>query len=123
MIRDIEDEFGGVHIVFSKEKGSDKVSIRGPKDDVSKAEKTLKEVAKHCEETTEEVSIATKSEYVKFLIGRDGANVKKLWEKYPTVRIVFPKDTDVESNILLLGKKEEVNLENIKLLFFCIFSG
>lgn len=46
---------------------------------------------------------------MKFLIGRDGANVKKLWEKYPTVRIVFPKDTDVESNILLLGKKEEVN--------------
>src|SRR4051812_37569204 len=108
LIRDIEDEFGGVHILFPKEKGSDKVTIRGPKDDVASAEKTLKEVSKHCEQTTEEVSIATRPEYVKFLIGRDGGNVKKLREKYPTVRIVFPLESDQDHQILLVGKKDEV---------------
>ncbi|KAI1727538.1 KH domain-containing protein [Ditylenchus destructor] len=108
LIRDIEDEFGGVHILFPKEKGSDKVAIRGPKEDVAKAETALKEVAKHCEQTTEEVSIATKPEFVRFLIGRDGANVKKLREKYPTVRIVFPLETDQDHQILLIGKKDEV---------------
>lgn len=110
LIRDIEDEFGGVHIIFPKEKGSDKVTIRGPKDDVERAEKTLKEVAKHCEETTDETSIATKPEYVKFLIGRDGGNVKKLREKYPSVRIVFPVEgVDQDHQILLIGKKDEVD--------------
>lgn len=109
LIRDIEDEFGGVHILFPKEKGSDKVTIRGPKDDVAKAESTLKEVAKHCEQTTEEVSITTKPEFVRFLIGREGANVKKLREKYPTVRIVFPAENDPDHQILLIGKKDEVD--------------
>uniref|UniRef100_A0A915E443 K Homology domain-containing protein n=1 Tax=Ditylenchus dipsaci TaxID=166011 RepID=A0A915E443_9BILA len=64
---------------------------------------------KHCEQTTEEVSIATKPEYVKFLIGRDGGNVKKLREKYPTVRIIFPLESDQEHQILLIGKKDEVD--------------
>jgi transcription antitermination factor NusA-like protein len=108
LIRDIEDEFGGVHILFPKEKTSDKVTIRGPKDDVARAEKALKEVAKHCEETTEEVAIPTKAEYIKFLIGREGANVKKLREKYPSVRIIFPSETDADLKIWVIGKKEEV---------------
>ena len=107
LIRDIEDEFGGVHILFPKEKNSDKVIIRGPKDDVASAEKALKDVAKHVEETTEEASIPTKPEYIKFLIGREGANVKKIREAYPSVRIIFP-EAGGEQKIFLLGKKDEV---------------
>lgn len=110
LIRDIEDEFGGVHILFPKDKGSDKdkVTIRGPKDDVNKAEIALKELVKHCEQTTDEVIIETKPEYIKFLIGRDGAKVKKLREKYGSVRIVFPTEPSHGSQIVLAGKKEEV---------------
>lgn len=109
LIRDIEDEHGGVHILFPKEKsGSDKVVIRGPKNDVAAAEKALKEVAKHCEETTEEASITTKPEYIRFLIGREGANIKKLREKYPNVRIMFPTEHDNDNKIWLLGKTDEV---------------
>lgn len=109
LIRDIEDEHGGVHILFPKEKsGSEKVVIRGPKDDVNAAEKALKEVAKHCEETTEEAFVTTKPEYVRFLIGREGSAVKKLREKYPNVRIMFPTEQDNDNKIWLVGKKDEV---------------
>ncbi len=72
-VRDIEDEFGGVHILFPKasdKANADKVIIRGPKEDVAKAKETLKEVAQHCEETTQEVVLETKPEFIKFLIGR-----------------------------------------------------
>lgn len=70
----------------------------------------MKEVATHCEATSEELLISTKPEYVKFLIGKDGINVRKLREKFPSVRIVFPTESDKEQthNILLFGKKEEV---------------
>lgn len=63
-----------MHILFPKlsDKANDKVVIRGPKEDVAKAQETLKEVAKHCEQTTEEVVLETKPEFVKFLIGRGG---------------------------------------------------
>uniref|UniRef100_A0A7E4VJH2 Vigilin 1 n=1 Tax=Panagrellus redivivus TaxID=6233 RepID=A0A7E4VJH2_PANRE len=110
LIRDIEDEFGGVHIIFPKttDKTSDKVTIRGPKDDVARAKKALVDVAKHAEETTEEAYIPTKPEYIKFLIGREGANVKKMREAYPSVRIIFPEAEPAEQRIFLIGKKEEV---------------
>lgn len=65
-------------------------------------------VVKHCEQTTDEVIIETKPEYIKFLIGRDGAKVKKLREKYGSVRIVFPTEPSHGSQIVLAGKKEEV---------------
>lgn len=110
LIRDIEDECGNVHIIFPKEKGSDTVTISGLKDSVIAAEKALKDVVKHCEATTEELLIPTKVEYIKFLIGKDGINVRKLREKYSTVRIIFPNETDQEKvqNILLIGNKNEV---------------
>jgi hypothetical protein len=108
LIRDIEDEFGGVHIVFPKEKTSSKVVIRGPKDDVARAEKALKELAKTCAETTEEASLPIKPEYIRFLIGREGANVKKMRESYPSVRIIFPENSTTDQKIVLMGKKEEV---------------
>jgi exosome complex RNA-binding protein Rrp4 len=107
LIRDIEDEFGGVHILFPKEKASSKVTIRGPKDDVTRAEKALKDLAKNCEETTEEASVPIKSEYIRFLIGREGANVKKMRESYPSVRIMFPEQNS-DQKIVIVGKKDEV---------------
>jgi hypothetical protein len=108
LIRDIEDEFGGIQIVFPKEKTSGKVIIRGPKDDVARAEKALKELAKTCAETTEEANLPVKPEYIRFLIGREGANVKKMRESYPSVRIIFPENSTTDQKIVLMGKKEEV---------------
>lgn len=45
LIRSIMEECGGVIIRFPQEGTSDKVTIRGPKDDVEKARKQLLELA------------------------------------------------------------------------------
>ncbi|XP_023220770.1 vigilin-like [Centruroides sculpturatus] len=55
---------------------------------------------------TEELK--AKPEHLKFLIGKNGANVKKIRDK-TKARIIFPseKDDDRES-IVIIGRKEEV---------------
>uniref|UniRef100_A0A9J2PCM1 K Homology domain-containing protein n=1 Tax=Ascaris lumbricoides TaxID=6252 RepID=A0A9J2PCM1_ASCLU len=110
LIHDIQDQCGGVHIKFPPEKSSsDKVSIRGPKEDVAKAEKMLLALAKDRELSSFEDSVKAKSEFHRFLIGRGGGNIKKIREKYPDVRILFPRETDTDDETIhLLGKKEEV---------------
>jgi hypothetical protein len=109
LIRDVEYEFNGVRILFSEEKGANNVAIRGPKNDVEKAKVALKELVKHCEQTTEDVTISTEPEYITFLIAHDGAKMRKLREKFPSVRITFLTESEPCSRIMLIGKKEEVD--------------
>lgn len=110
LIHDIQDECGGVHIKFPPEKSSsDKVTIRGPKEDVAKAEKLLLALAKDRELSSFEDAVKAKPEFHRFLIGRGGANIKKIREKYSDVRILFPRETDTDKETIhLIGKKEEV---------------
>lgn len=79
LIRSIKEDCGGVTIQFPAEgSGSDKVTIRGPKEDVDKAKKILVELSneKQISGFTEEVR--AKKEHHKFLIGKNGANIKKV---------------------------------------------
>uniref|UniRef100_A0AAF5PYT3 K Homology domain-containing protein n=2 Tax=Wuchereria bancrofti TaxID=6293 RepID=A0AAF5PYT3_WUCBA len=110
LILNIQDECGGVHIKFPPEKiTSDKVSIRGPKDDVACAEKMLMALAKDRELSSFEDSVAAKPEFHRFIIGRGGSRIKKIREMYPDVRILFPRDTDTDKDIIhLVGKREDV---------------
>ncbi|VDM37385.1 unnamed protein product [Toxocara canis] len=110
LIHDIQDECGGVHIKFPPEKSSsDKVTIRGPKEDVAKAEKLLLALAKDRELSSFEDCVKAKPEFHRFLIGRGGGNIKKIREKHPDVRILFPRETDADKETVhLIGKKEEV---------------
>uniref|UniRef100_A0A0R3RY71 Vigilin n=1 Tax=Elaeophora elaphi TaxID=1147741 RepID=A0A0R3RY71_9BILA len=110
LIFDIQDECGGVHIKFPPEKTtSDKVSIRGPKNDVTRAEKMLMALAKDRELSSFEDSVSAKPEFHRFIIGRGGSRIKKIREIYSDVRILFPRDTDTDKDIIhLVGKKEDV---------------
>uniref|UniRef100_A0A915Q0U1 K Homology domain-containing protein n=1 Tax=Setaria digitata TaxID=48799 RepID=A0A915Q0U1_9BILA len=110
LILDIQDECGGVHIKFPPEKTtSDKVSIRGPKDDVARAEKMLMALAKDRELSSFEDFVSAKPEFHRFIIGRGGSRIKKIREIYSDVRILFPRDTDADKDIIhLVGKKEDV---------------
>ncbi|KAJ1348733.1 hypothetical protein KIN20_004105 [Parelaphostrongylus tenuis] len=104
-----EEECGGVHIKFPVEKSeSTKVTIRGPKTDVQRAQKLLTDLAKDKEINLYEDTVIAKPEFHRFLIGRGGSKINKIRESFD-VRIMFPKDTDEDKETIhLLGKKEDV---------------
>ncbi|CAM1304348.1 HDLBP (predicted), partial [Pycnogonum litorale] len=90
LIRSIAEECGGVQIKFPQEgTGSDKVTVRGPKEDVEKAKKQLTELANEKQLNNHTAEIKARPEHHKFLIGRNGVNIKKVRDK-SGARIVFP---------------------------------
>ncbi|ETN70747.1 hypothetical protein NECAME_14565 [Necator americanus] len=129
LISDIEEECGGVHIRFPAEKSDStkannhicrllssqkmfltifKVTIRGPKGDVEKAQKLLTDLAKDKEVNLHEDVVIAKPEFHRFLIGKGGSKINKMRESYD-VRVMFPRETDTDKETIhLLGKKEDV---------------
>lgn len=109
LIRSIMEECGGVTIKFPAEgSGSDKVSIRGVKEDVQKAKKLLLELSNEKQITGFTEEVKAKPEHHKFLIGKSGANIKKVRDK-TGARVIFPTEKDDDKDtITIIGRKEEV---------------
>merc|ERR1712038_1835864 len=109
LIQSIMDDCGGVHIKFpDANSGSDKVNIRGPKDDVEKAKKLLVELSNEKQLTSLTAEVRAKPEHHKFLIGRQGANIQSVRDK-TGARIIFPSEKDKDRDVItILGTKESV---------------
>ncbi|GBN12360.1 Vigilin [Araneus ventricosus] len=116
LIRAITEECGGVTIKFpTGGTGSDKVSIRGPKEDVLKAKKRLLEISNEKQLVGFTAEIKANPEQHKFLIGRNGVNINKVCKK-TGARIVFPNENDEDKNtITIIGRKEEVEAAKAEL--------
>ncbi|KAG8140817.1 hypothetical protein E2320_003488 [Naja naja] len=87
LVRSIMEECGGVHIHFPSEgSGSEKVTIRGPEEE---------QINNHS------VELHAKPDYHKFLIGRGGANIRKVRDR-TGARIIFPtpEDKDQDDNVI-----------------------
>ncbi|XP_071109075.1 vigilin-like [Haliotis cracherodii] len=110
LIRAIMDECGGVIIRFPSEGStSDKVTIRGPKDDVESAKKQLQELTSEKQMSSFTNEIKAKAQYHKFLIGRGGANIRKVRES-TGARIIFPANNDPDQEtIVVVGTQDSVN--------------
>merc|ERR1719193_1007954 len=109
LIQSIMNECGGVAIKFpDANSGSDKVTIRGPADDVEKALKKLQELSDEKQLSGHSIEIKAKPEHHKFLIGRQGINIQKIRNE-TGARIIFPgaNDEDRES-IMIIGTVESV---------------
>ncbi|KAJ2952741.1 hypothetical protein O0L34_g7097 [Tuta absoluta] len=109
LIHSIMEECGGVLIKFPPaDSDSDKVIIKGPVEDVEKAKQQLLAHATERELTSHTATVRAKPEHHKFLIGKSGANIKKIRE-LTGARIVFPteKDEDKEA-IYIIGREEQV---------------
>lgn len=135
LMKSIMDECGNVIIRFPPEgTKSDKVTIRGPKEDVMKAKKQLLELASEKRETGHTIEVHAKPEYHKFLIGRGGSNVKALRET-TGARVIFPSindSPDQQRIITIVGRQDAVeaakkdleekiaNLENVEELTMCV---
>jgi len=109
LIQSISDDCGGVAIKFPpSSSNSDKVTIRGPKDDVEKARKMLTEMSTERQLNSSQTVIRAKPEHHKFLIGRQGANIQTVRDK-TGARIIFPSEKDEDREIItILGTKEAV---------------
>jgi len=109
LIQSIMSECGGVAIKFPEpNSGSDKVTIRGPGEDVEKAIKLLKELSNEKQLSGHSIEVKAKPQHHKFLIGRQGIHIQKIRNE-TGARIIFPgaDDTDRES-ITIIGTKEAV---------------
>ncbi|XP_060810715.1 vigilin [Amyelois transitella] len=109
LIHSIMEDCGGVLIKFpAADSESDKVIIKGPVEDVEKAKQQLLAHASERELTSHTAHVRAKPEHHKFLIGKNGVNIKKIREQ-TGARIIFPteKDEDKEA-IFIIGREEQV---------------
>lgn len=109
LVHSIMEDCGGVLIKFpSAESKSDKVTIRGPKDDVEKAKQMLLEQTNEKQLMSFTDTVRAKVIYHKFIIGRQGANIRKIRES-TGARVIFPTDKDEDQEVItIIGKKEAV---------------
>lgn len=119
LITSIMDECGGVSIKFpSADSKSDKVAIRGPKDDVEKAKAQLLELTNERQLASFTAEVRAKQQHHKFLIGKNGASIRKIRDS-TGARIIFPNNDDTDKEVItIIGKEENVKaakqqLENI----------
>ncbi|XP_023139106.2 LOW QUALITY PROTEIN: vigilin [Amphiprion ocellaris] len=107
LVRSIMEDCGGVHIHFPSEgSGSDKVTIRGPVGEVEKAKKQLLQLAEEKQVNNFTAELQAKPEYYKFLIGRGGANIRRVRDR-TGARIIFPSPDDTEQELITIVGKEE----------------
>jgi len=109
LIQSIMQDCGGVGIKFPPVgSNSDKVSVRGPQEDVNKAKKMLLELANEKQETSFTAEVRAKPKHHRFLIGRNGTNIKKVRDE-TGARVVFPTDKDTDKElIVIIGRKDAV---------------
>ncbi|CAH1154251.1 unnamed protein product [Phaedon cochleariae] len=109
LIHSIMEDCGGVAIKFpSADSKSDKVTIRGPKEDVDRAKNQLLDLANERQLASFSAEVRAKAQHHKFLIGKNGANIKKIRDS-TGARIVFPSNNDDDREVItIIGKKEAV---------------
>ncbi|XP_030368983.1 vigilin [Scaptodrosophila lebanonensis] len=109
LISSIMEECGGVSIKFpNSESKSDKVTIRGPKDDVEKAKGQLLELANERQLASFTAEVRAKQQHHKFLIGKNGASIRKIRDA-TGARIIFPSNEDTDKEVItIIGKEDSV---------------
>ncbi|KAK2907479.1 high density lipoprotein binding protein a isoform X1 [Channa argus] len=107
LVRSIMEECGGVHIHFPTEgSGIDKVTIRGPVEEVDKAKQQLLGLAEEKQTKNHTAELRAKPEYHKFLIGKGGGNIRKVRDS-TGARIIFPTAEDKDQELITVVGTEE----------------
>lgn len=109
LISAIVEECGNVSIKFpGTESNSDKVVIRGPKEDVEKAKAQLIELSNERQLSSFTAEVRAKPQHHKFLIGKNGASIKEIRDQ-TGARIIFPGNNDEDKEVItIIGKEENV---------------
>lgn len=107
-LEEVRSKFHNIQITFPDANGkSDKVKLHGDKEDVEKCTKFLQQKIKDLYS----VELDVPKRLYPMLIGKGGANIQRLREKTPDVRIDVPSvdDTKESTHIRLSGKKADVD--------------
>lgn len=109
LISSIIEECGNVSIKFpTSESNSDKVVIRGPKEDVEKAKAQLIELTNERQLSSFTAEVRAKPQHHKFLIGKNGVSIKEIRDQ-TGARIIFPGSADEDKEVItIIGKEESV---------------
>ncbi|CRK92791.1 CLUMA_CG006242, isoform A [Clunio marinus] len=116
LISSIMEECGGVSIKFpTAESKSDKVTIRGPKDDVERAKQQLLELSNEKQLSSFTAEVRANPKHHRFLIGKKGVSIKKIRDS-TGARIIFPTSEDKDKEVItIIGKKEIVETAKAQL--------
>ncbi|XP_025406272.1 vigilin-like [Sipha flava] len=112
-IQSIKEDCGSnVTLNLPTVKGDNTIVIKGPEDDVKNVITQIQTMVDEVHKYVYDLKVNPK--FHKYLIGTNGVNVKKI--RYLTnTRIIFPPETDsTNENIIIVGKKENVNKAKAK---------
>ncbi|XP_026539698.1 vigilin-like [Notechis scutatus] len=102
----ITQQLPKVHIEFTD--GDEKITLEGPTEEVERAKRQLLHLAEEKQINNHSVELHAKPDYHKFLIGRGGANIRKVRDR-TGARIIFPTPEDKDQDIItIMGKEDAV---------------
>ncbi|KAG8445389.1 hypothetical protein GDO86_010247 [Hymenochirus boettgeri] len=104
-IREIREKFPEVIINFpDPTQKSDIVQLRGPKNEVEKCTKYLQKMVSELVENSYSISVPIFKQFHKNIIGKGGANIKKIREECNT-KIDLPAENSNSEMIVITGKR------------------
>uniref|UniRef100_A0A668AR87 Vigilin n=1 Tax=Myripristis murdjan TaxID=586833 RepID=A0A668AR87_9TELE len=104
-IKEVRDKFPEVIINFpDPAQKSDIVQLRGPKNEVEKCAKFLQKIIADLIENSFSLSVPIFKQFHKNIIGKGGANIKKIREETNT-KIDLPTENSNSEMIVITGKK------------------
>uniref|UniRef100_A0A7N6AM59 Vigilin n=1 Tax=Anabas testudineus TaxID=64144 RepID=A0A7N6AM59_ANATE len=104
-IKEVRDKFPEVIINFpDPSQKSDIVQLRGPKNEVEKCAKFLQKIIADLIENSFSLSVPIFKQFHKNIIGKGGANIKKIREETNT-KIDLPTENSNSEMIIITGKK------------------
>ena len=106
-VREIREQFPNVQISFPEaDKKSDKVTLRGPKDDAHKCYNHMKKLVTDLVASSYKLEVPIMKRFHGNVIGRNGANIKKIKEETGT-QIDIPAENSASDVIIVTGHKAQ----------------
>uniref|UniRef100_A0A8C1FE42 Vigilin n=1 Tax=Cyprinus carpio carpio TaxID=630221 RepID=A0A8C1FE42_CYPCA len=115
-IKEVRDKFPEVIIIFpDQQQKSDIVQLRGPKNEVEKCAKFLQKLIAELVESSFSISVPIHKQFHKNIIGKGGANIKKIREETNT-KIDLPMENSNSEMIVITGKKSSCEAARDRIL-------
>uniref|UniRef100_A0A665VRS8 Vigilin n=1 Tax=Echeneis naucrates TaxID=173247 RepID=A0A665VRS8_ECHNA len=115
-IKEVRDKFPEVIINFpDPSQKSDIVQLRGPKNEVEKCAKFLQKIIADLIENSFSLSVPIFKQFHKNIIGKGGANIKKIREETNT-KIDLPTENSNSEMIIITGKKSNCEVARERIL-------